>query len=149
MSEVHSTAVIQEGAQIGEDCHIGPYCVVGANVTLDDGCCLHSHVVIDGHTTLGRENQIYPFASIGLQSQDLKWKGGNTHTRVGGHNTIREYVTIHSATDEGDATVLLPLLKGRRSLVDLGFGGHAALTFARVHGRSTSTVAQTAAMSMS
>ena len=98
MSEVHSTAVIQEGAQIGEGCHIGPYCVVGANVTLNDGCYLHSHVVIDGHTTLGRENQIYPFASIGLQSQDLKWKGGNTNTRVGDHNTIREYVTVHSAT---------------------------------------------------
>ncbi len=106
MSEVHSTAVIQEGAQIGEGCHIGPYCVVGANVTLNDGCHLHSHVVIDGHTTLGRENQIYPFASIGLQSQDLKWKGGNTNTRVGDHNTIREYVTVHSATDEGDSTVI-------------------------------------------
>ena len=106
MSEVHSTAVIQEGAQIGEGCHIGPYCVVGANVTLNDGCYLHSHVVIDGHTILGRENHIYPFASIGLQSQDLKWKGGNTNTLVGDHNTVREYVTIHSATDEGDSTVI-------------------------------------------
>jgi len=106
MSEVHSTAIIREGAQIGEGCHIGPYCVVGANVTLSDGCYLRSHVVIDGHTTLGRENQIYPFASIGLQSQDLKWKGGNTNTRVGDHNTIREYVTIHSSTDEGDSTVI-------------------------------------------
>jgi UDP-N-acetylglucosamine acyltransferase len=106
MSEVHPTAAIQDGAQIGKGCHIGPYCVVGANVTLGNGSSLHSHVVIGGHTTLGGENQIYPFASIGLQSQDLKWKGGNTHTRIGNHNTIREYVTIHSATDEGDVTLI-------------------------------------------
>jgi UDP-N-acetylglucosamine acyltransferase len=106
MSEVHSTAVIQEGAQIGEDCHIGPYCIVGANVTLGDSCCLHSHVVIDGHTGIGDENVIYPFASIGLKTQDLKWKGGDAWTRIGDHNTIREHVTIHSSTDEGDATVI-------------------------------------------
>ncbi len=106
MSEVHSTAVIEEGAQIGEDCHIGPYCIIGKNVALGKSCSLHSHVVIDGHTGIGDENVIYPFASIGLKTQDLKWKGGAAWTRIGDHNTIREHVTIHSSTDEGDATVI-------------------------------------------
>src|SRR5581483_473999 len=70
------------------------------------GCKLHSHVVIDGHTRLGRGNQIYPFASIGLQTQDLKWKGGVTRTVIGDHNTIREYVTVHSATGNGETTAI-------------------------------------------
>ena len=106
MSEVHSTAVIEEGAQIGGGCHIGPYCVIGANLKLGPGCQLHSHVVIDGHTELGEANTLFPFASIGLRTQDLKWKGGTAWTRIGDHHTIREYVAIHSATDEGDATVI-------------------------------------------
>jgi UDP-N-acetylglucosamine acyltransferase len=63
-------------------------------------------VVIDGHTTLGSENQIYPFASIGLKTQDLKWKGGVTRTEIGDRNTIREYVTVNSGTGDGEATVV-------------------------------------------
>ena len=106
MSEIHPTAVIQEGAQIGEGCRIGPYCVIGPNVTVGAGCELHSHVVIGGHTEIGSENTFYPFASIGLRTQDLKWDGGTTWTRVGSNNTFREYVTIHSATTDGDATVI-------------------------------------------
>ncbi len=73
---------------------------------LGPGCRLHSHVVIDGHTRLGQGNEIFPFASIGLRTQDLKWKGGLTRTEIGDHNTIRECVTIHSATSEGEATVI-------------------------------------------
>ena len=65
---------------------------------------LHSHVVIDGHTKLGKENEIFPFASIGLKTQDLKWKGGVTRTEIGDGNTFREYVTIHSATGDGEVT---------------------------------------------
>jgi UDP-N-acetylglucosamine acyltransferase len=61
-------------------------------------------VVIDGHTTLGEGNEVYPFASIGLKSQDLKWKGGITRTTIGDRNTIREYVSIHSATGDGEVT---------------------------------------------
>ena len=106
MGEIHSTAVVEEGAQVGECCHIGPYCIIGKNVTLGKSCSLHSHVVIDGHTEVGNENVFYPFASIGLKTQDLKWKGGAAWTRIGNHNNIREYVTIHSGTDEGDATVI-------------------------------------------
>ena len=80
---IHPTAVIHPRARLGANCQIGPYCVIGENVILGDGCKLHSHVVIDGHTTLGQGNEIFPFASIGLQSQDLKWKGGLTRTVIG------------------------------------------------------------------
>jgi UDP-N-acetylglucosamine acyltransferase len=103
---IHPTAVIHPNARIGANCRIGPYCVLGEFVILGEDCTLHSHVVIDGHTTLGRANEIFPFASIGLKTQDLKWSGGITHTRIGDHNTFREYVTIHSATKDGDATVV-------------------------------------------
>jgi UDP-N-acetylglucosamine acyltransferase len=103
---IHPTAVIHKKAQIGEDCLIGPYCVIGENVSLGDHCQLHSHVVIDGHTALGEGNEIFPFASIGLKTQDLKWKGGTTRTQIGSHNTFREYVTIHSATGDGEVTTV-------------------------------------------
>ncbi len=103
---IHSTAVIHPKAQVASGCEIGPYCVIGEHVALGEGCKLHSHVVIDGHTTLGKRNEIFPFASIGLKSQDLKWKGGGTRTVIGEDNAFREYVTIHSATSDGDATTV-------------------------------------------
>lgn len=106
MSRIHPTAVIHPNARVGKDCEIGPYCVIGEHVTLGDACRLHSHVVIDGHTTLGKGNEIFPFASIGLKTQDLKWKGGITRTGIGDNNTLREYVTIHSATGDGEVTVV-------------------------------------------
>lgn len=101
---IHSSAVIDPRAEIGPDCHIGPFCTIGPDVRLGRGCALHSHVVIDGLTTLGEGNEIFPFVSIGLKSQDLKWKGGQTHTRIGDRNTFREGVTIHSATGDGETT---------------------------------------------
>jgi UDP-N-acetylglucosamine acyltransferase len=100
------TAVIHPNARLGAGCYVGPYCVIGEHVTLGDRCRLHSHVVIDGHTTLGRENEIFPFACIGLKTQDLKWKGGITRTEIGHNNTFREYVTIHSATGDGEVTMV-------------------------------------------
>ena len=101
---IHPSAVIHPKAQIGPNCEVGPYCVIGEHVTLGDGCKLHSHVVIDGHTKLGQGNEVFPFASIGLKTQDLKWKGGVTRTEIGDHNTFREYVSIHSATGDGEVT---------------------------------------------
>ncbi len=103
---IHPSAVIHPQAQIAPDCEIGPYCVLGEHVVLGSGCRLHSHVVIDGHTRLGKGNQIYPFASIGLRTQDLKWQGGITRTEIGDDNTFRESVTINSATEEGAATII-------------------------------------------
>ena len=105
-SAIHPSAIVHENARLGAGCRIGPFCVIGENVTLGSACVLHSHVVIDGHTELGAGNEVYPFTSIGLKTQDLKWRGGRTRTRIGDHNTIRENVTIHSATGDGDATVI-------------------------------------------
>ncbi len=101
---IHPTAIIHPQAQIGPNCEIGPYCIIGGHVQIGSGCVLHSHVVIDGQTTLGADNEIFPFASIGLKTQDLKWKGGITRTQIGDGNTFREYVTIHSATGDGEVT---------------------------------------------
>src|SRR6266436_3073012 len=101
---LHSSAVVHPRAQIGADCEIGPFCVVGEHVVLGAGCRVHSHAVIDGHTRLGRGNEIFPFASLGLKTQDLKWEGGTTLTEIGDENTFREYVTVHSATGDGGVT---------------------------------------------
>ncbi len=106
MKAIHPTAIVHPGAQLGASCFIGPYCVLGEHVVLGDGCKLHSHVVIDGHTVLGNENEIFPFASIGFKTQDLKWQGGLTRTQIGDRNTFREYVTVNSATGDGETTVV-------------------------------------------
>jgi len=103
-TRIHPSAVVHTRAQVGRNCDIGPYCVLGEHVLLGDDCRLHSHVVIDGHTRLGRGNEIFPFASLGLKTQDLKWKGGTTFTEIGDFNTFREHVTIHSATGDGERT---------------------------------------------
>ena len=103
---IHASAIIHPKAQIGSGCEVGPYCVIGGHVTLGNNCLLHSHVVIDGHTKLGKENEIFPFASIGKKTQDLKWKGGVTRLEIGDRNVFREGVTIHCATEDGDTTVV-------------------------------------------
>lgn len=103
---IHPTAIVDSRARLGAGCEIGPFCVVGPDVSLGESCRLHSHVVIDGHTTLGRDNEIFPFACLGLKTQDLKWKGGVTRTQIGDANTFRECVTVHSATGDGEVTVI-------------------------------------------
>src|SRR6478672_880227 len=104
MLSIHDTAVVHPNARIHASCEIGPYCIIGEHVTLGEGCRLHSHVVIDGFTTLGQQNEIFPFASIGLKTQDLKWTSGITRTEIGDNNTFREYVTVNSATGDGEVT---------------------------------------------
>jgi len=89
------------GAQLGHDCYIGPYSIVGDEVTLGDGVRLEAHCVIDGRTTIGEGTHIFPFVSIGLASQDLKYKGEPSETCVGRRNRIREFVTIHRGTAGG------------------------------------------------
>jgi UDP-N-acetylglucosamine acyltransferase len=98
---IHPTAIISEKASIGEDCYIGPFCTVGAKVTLGNGVRLDSHVVVDGKTSVGEETRIFPFVSIGLAPQDLKYSGEMTETRIGKRNQIREFVTIHRGTAGG------------------------------------------------
>jgi UDP-N-acetylglucosamine acyltransferase len=103
---IHPTAIVDSRARLGAGCEIGPFCVVGPDVSLGESCRLHSHVVIDGNTTLGQDNEIFPFACLGLKTQDLKWKGGVTRTQIGDANTFRECVTVHSATGDGETTVI-------------------------------------------
>jgi UDP-N-acetylglucosamine acyltransferase len=103
---IHPTAVVHPNAQVAPDCEIGPYCVIGEHVVLGPKCRLHAHVVIEGHTRFGESNEVFPFACIGMKTQDLKWKGGISRVEIGDHNTLREYVTINSATGDGAATIL-------------------------------------------
>src|SRR5213594_3894512 len=130
-AEIHPTAVVDPKAQIGPGCCIGPYCVIGPEVVLGPKCRLHSHVVIDGHTVLGEGNEIYPFAAIGLKTQDLKWTGGSTSTRIGNFNTIREHVTIHSATGDGECTTVGShnnLLAGAHVAHNVTLGDHVIMS---------------------
>lgn len=98
---IHETAIVAKGAKFGDGCHIGPFCTIGSDVTLGNGVRLDSHVVIDGKTTIGDETCIFPFASIGLAPQDLKYAGEPTATSIGARNHIREFVTIHRGTSGG------------------------------------------------
>lgn len=104
MSGLHPAAVIDPRAQIGANVEIGPYCVIGPDVTIGDGAKLLSHVVVDGHTTIGAECKLFPFASIGTQTQDLKFRGGKTAVEIGARTTLREYVTVNAGTNEGEVT---------------------------------------------
>jgi UDP-N-acetylglucosamine acyltransferase len=104
MASVHRSAIVHKKAKIGRGCEIGPYCIIGENVTLGDQCKLHSHVVLDGHTKIGKENEFFSFVLIGNKTQDLKWKGGTTWTEIGDNNVFREYSSVNSATGDGEAT---------------------------------------------
>jgi len=101
MTHIHPTALIAEGAEIGTDVKIGPYCTIGANVRLDDGVELVSHVVVDGITSIGANTRVFPFASIGLQPQDLKYGGEPSRLEIGCNNVIREHVTMNPGTEAG------------------------------------------------
>lgn len=106
MADIHPSAVIHPTAKLADDVQIGPFCVVGPNVTLGPGCILHSHVVLEGPSTFGKGNIFYPFAVIGLRSQDLKYSGEPTWLVVGDNNTFRENCNINRATSPGDKTVI-------------------------------------------
>src|SRR5688500_521449 len=98
---IHETAIVSPSASVGEDCHIGPFCTVGENVTLGQGVRLESHVVVDGRTSIGDQTNVFPFASIGLAPQDLKYGGEESAVEIGARNQIREFVTIHRGTAGG------------------------------------------------
>jgi UDP-N-acetylglucosamine acyltransferase len=104
--DIHPTAVIHRNAELGDGIFIGPYSVIGEKVTIGDGCRIGSSVLIDGETTLGKNNSVFHGAAIGNVCQDLKYRGERTFVRIGDGNTIREFVTINSATGEGDSTII-------------------------------------------
>ena len=98
---IHKTAIIDSITKLGSDIDIGPYSVIGPNVIIGEGTKIHSHVSISGNTTIGKNNIIYPFASIGSDPQDLKFNAEKTKLLIGDNNTIREYVTINPGTIGG------------------------------------------------
>jgi len=106
MSGIHPTAVIARGAELGQGVEVGPYCVVGGEVTIGEGARLLSHVVVDGCTRIGAECRLFPFASIGTQTQDLKYRGARTVVEIGDRTTLREYVTVNSGTEEGEVVAV-------------------------------------------
>jgi UDP-N-acetylglucosamine acyltransferase len=100
--EIHPTAIISPNAEIEEDTYIGPFCIIHDQVHIKKGTRLISNVVVEGATEIGEDCTIYPFTSIGLPPQDMKYKGEKTGVKIGNQNTIREYITIHRASVSGD-----------------------------------------------
>ena len=99
--QIHPSAIISSEAKIGENTKIGPFCVVGCDVTLEDNVTLHPHVIVDGITHIGEGTEIYPFASIGCPPQDLKYSGEPSKLIIGKKNVIRENVTMNPGTKGG------------------------------------------------
>ncbi len=104
---IHKSNVIDPKAKIGKDVKIGPFCLIGSNVQLEDGVELISNVHIEGNTVVGKGTKIYPFASIGTTPQDLKYKGETNSLEIGQNNIIREYVTINPGTAGGGSKTIV------------------------------------------
>ncbi|HEX8476271.1 MAG TPA: acyl-ACP--UDP-N-acetylglucosamine O-acyltransferase [Pyrinomonadaceae bacterium] len=98
---IHPSAIVSPHAQIGSDTTVGPYCIIGDEVRVGRNVRIDGHCVIEGRTRIGDSTRIFPFVSIGLASQDLKYRGEPAETHIGARNTIREFVTIHRGTEGG------------------------------------------------
>ena len=98
---IHSSAVVEDGAELGRGCDVGPFCRVGPKVRLGDGVVLKSHVVVDGDTQIGEGSVVFPFACLGEIPQDLKFAGESTKLVIGARNRIREHATMHTGTAGG------------------------------------------------
>ena len=107
MSRVHPSALVDPRARLADDVEVGPFSVVGAGASIGAGTVVGAHLVIDGSTTIGERNRIFPFASIGLIAQDRKYGGEPVTTTIGDDNVIREYVSIHAGTaqDRADTAI--------------------------------------------
>lgn len=105
-NEIHPTAVIDPGVELGDDIVIGPYCVLYAGVKLGDGCRLQNHVTIDGPTEIGAGNTFFAFTSIGQRTQDLKYAVEPTYLKIGDGNTFREFCTVNRGTAPGSYTTV-------------------------------------------
>ena len=107
MTSIHPTAIVAPGAAIGERARIGPWCQVGAEAEIGDDAVLSSHVVVDGRTRIGAGAQLFPFCTVGLPPQDLKYRGEPTRCEVGARTVVREHVTIHRGTATGTGVTLV------------------------------------------
>lgn len=106
MSQIHPTAIVEQGAKIGKNVQIGPYAIIGPNVTLEDDVVIKAGVCIDGFTTVGQGTSIWPYAVIGTKTQDLKYRGEKTYVTIGKNCEIREFVTINSSCGEGTSVIV-------------------------------------------
>ena len=117
---IHKNAIIDPGAKVSSNVKIGPYSIIGPHVEIDEDVVIQSHVNITGHTIIGKNNRIYPMASIGSDPQDLKYKGEKTTLMIGDNNIIREHVTINTGTIQGGGVTKV----GNNNLIMIG--GHIA-----------------------
>jgi len=113
---IHKSAIVDPGAKISSNVKIGPYSIIGPHVEIDDDVVIQSHVNISGHTIIGKNNTIYPMASIGSDPQDLKYSGEKTRLVIGDNNTIREHVTINTGTTQGGGITKV----GNNNLIMIG-----------------------------
>jgi UDP-N-acetylglucosamine acyltransferase len=131
---VHPTAIVAAGAELGPDVEVGPYCTIGPRVRIGDRTRLVGHVVIDGDTTLGQDNEVFPFAVLGVTPQDKKLKTGDSagRLRIGDGNRIREHVTIHGGTPFGGGVTAIGdhnmILVGAHIGHDATVGNHVVFT---------------------
>ncbi len=105
-TEIHPTAIVDPKAELGTDVKVGPYCVIYAGAKIGDRSWLQNHVTIDGPCEIGSENRFYAYASIGQQSQDLKYSQEPTYLKLGARNTFREFCTVNRATSPGNFTLV-------------------------------------------
>lgn len=131
---VHPTAIVAPGAELGADVEVGPYCTIGPRVRIGARTRLLSHVVVDGDTVLGEDNEVFPFAVLGVLPQDKKLRAGDAagRLRIGSHNRIREHVTVHGGTPFGGGTTTVGdhnmLLVGSHIGHDATVGSHVVFT---------------------
>ena len=113
---IHNSSIIDKKTKLSDNVKIGPFCYVGPDVELSDGVELISNVHIEGNTKIGKNTKIFPFASVGTDPQDLKYKGEETKLEIGSNNIIREHVTINTGTDGGGAITKI----GNNNLIMIG-----------------------------
>ena len=107
MAKIHPTAIVEDGAQLGEDVEIGPYATIAADVKLGARTVVQQGAIIRGHSTIGEDCQIFPYACIGMKTQDLKYKAGSvSYVEIGNRTVIREFATVHLGTADGEKTII-------------------------------------------
>lgn len=107
MAKIHPTAVVEDGAVLGADVEIGPYAHIGKDVKIGDGTRVQQGAILDGHTSIGSMCQIFPYALIGMKTQDLKYREGSTsYVEIGDRTVIREFATVHLGTADGEKTII-------------------------------------------
>lgn len=128
---IHPSAIVDPAARVHETANIGPFCILGADVEIGPGTHLMAHVYVEGPTSIGADNTFYPYSTVGVAPQDLKYKGERSETRIGDRNRIREFVTIHRGTEGGGLVTRLGsdnlLMAYTHVAHDVQLGSHTVL----------------------